>query len=182
MQQFKETTWHKIKRNFIENQAEINKERRKKGLPIISNKAAILEIFKIIGFIGIIVALLLFPLITGMFNSGDKSATNKSNEKSINISSFESVGFFKSDKMRGFTHFVTNPTEHDIRAFCEKEKSSYINNRLLYITFFDDRSHTPDVTLNYYFPQSSDPYLVASYFYNPFNQEQGLTFYKEIPK
>lgn len=94
---------------------------------------------------------------------------------------FEQVGYFKSERMRGFTFFVPKPNKADIRAFCQKKKSTFPSGRILKIHFFDDRANTPDVTLKYYFPEWSDPYLVADYFFNPFNGKQGLKIHKDIP-
>ena len=94
---------------------------------------------------------------------------------------FEQVGYFKSKGMRGFTFFVTNPNKQDIEAFCQKKKSAFPSGRVLKIHFFDDRANTPDVTLKYYFPESSDAYLVADYFFNPFNGRQELKVNKDIP-
>jgi hypothetical protein len=95
-------------------------------------------------------------------------------------SEFQQVGYFKSDKMRGFTFFVTNPNKKDIGAFCQKKKAALPSGRILKIHFFDDRANTPDVTLKYDFPESSDAYLVADYFFNPFNGKQGLKVHKNI--
>lgn len=94
---------------------------------------------------------------------------------------FVQVGYFKDDSLRGFTYFVTNPNKQDIQAFCEQQQAAYPSNRILKIHFFDNLQYTPDVTSDYYFPESSDPYLMADYFSNPFNGEQGLKFHKDIP-
>jgi len=95
---------------------------------------------------------------------------------------FEQVGYFKTKGMRGFTFFVKNPNKQDIEAFCQKKKAEFPSGRLLKIHFFDDRANTPDVTLEYYFPESSNAYLVADYFFNPFNGKQGLKVHKSIPR
>ena len=97
-------------------------------------------------------------------------------------SEFQQVGYFKSDKMRGFTFFVVNPNKQDIDTFCQKKKATFPSGRILKIHFFDDRANTPDVTLKYYFPESSDTCLVADYFFNPFNGKQGLKVHKDIPE
>ena len=94
---------------------------------------------------------------------------------------FEQVGYFKSDTLRGFTFFVKNSNKQDIQTFCEQKKAQFPSGRILKIHFFDNRQYTPDVTLDYYFPESSDPYLVADCFFNPFNKEQDLKFHKNIP-
>jgi hypothetical protein len=95
---------------------------------------------------------------------------------------FEQVGYFKSAALRGFTFFVKNPSKQDIQTFCEQKKAQFPSGRILKIHFFDNREYTPDVTLDYYFPGSSDPYLVADYFFNPFNKAQDLKFHKNIPE
>ena len=94
---------------------------------------------------------------------------------------FEQVGYFKSNGMRGFTFFVTNPNKQDVGAFCQEKKATFPSGRVLKVHFFDDRANTPDVTLKYYFPESSDAALVADYFFNPFNGKQGLIVHKDIP-
>jgi hypothetical protein len=97
---------------------------------------------------------------------------------------FERVGDFggnNSGGLRGLTYYVTNPNRQDIEAFCKEMTSSVGSGRILKIHFFDDRANTPDVTLNYYFPESSDPYLIADYFHNPFNGQQGLKVHKDMP-
>ncbi len=93
---------------------------------------------------------------------------------------FEQVGYFKSAGLRGFTFFVTDPNKQDIEAFCQKQKLAFPSGTVLKIHFFDDRANTPDVTLKYYFPESSNAYLVADYFFNPFNGKQGLKVHKDI--
>lgn len=97
-------------------------------------------------------------------------------------SQFEQVGYFKTKKMRGFTFYVKNPTSKSIKSFCVKMKDRYQEgkNRILKIHFFDNKANTPDVTLKYYFPESSDKYLIADYWNNPFNGKSRLTFHKKI--
>lgn len=95
-------------------------------------------------------------------------------------SQFERVGYFKTGKLRGFTFYVAHANKEDIQAFCAKQKQSYSTGRVLKIHLFDNREHTPDVTHKYYFPESSDQYLVADYFHNPFNGKEGLKWHKDI--
>ena len=122
----------------------------------------------------------------GMTRAKDDAAQAKQPSSRHAVSSvihteFKQVGYFKSKRMRGFTFFVTNPNKQDIEAFCQKKKSAFPSGRVLKIHFFDDQANTPDVTLKYYFPESSDAYLVADYFFNPFNGRQGLKVHKDIP-
>lgn len=108
---------------------------------------------------------------TGNVNEAKKEYSTK----------FEQIGYFQSDKLRGFTYFIDKPNLNDIGRFCEEQKNKYTKNRVLKIHFYDDLNHTPDITLNYYFPESSEPYLIADYFFNPFNGKEGLKIHKSIP-
>ena len=128
---------------------------------------------------------------SGRRRSGDKSKSapktqpapaDKSKPASSLINTgFEQVGYFKTDNLRGFTFFVRNPNKQDIQSFCQKKKSTFPTGRILKIHFFDDRANIPNVTMKYYFPESSDQYLVADYFFNPFNNKQGLKIHKSMP-
>lgn len=95
---------------------------------------------------------------------------------------FQQVGYFKSDGLRGFTYYVAGANRKDIAAFCAKERKSYEDlrgprgHRTLKIHFFDDRNHTPDVSLKYYFPDSCHSHMVADYFHNPNNGAERLLF------
>ena len=100
---------------------------------------------------------------------------------SIGASTFERVGWFQRARIDGYTFYVTRPNRSDIRTFCDTMRKKSTRRKILKIHFFDDRQSTPDVTSDYYFPESSDASLVADYFYNPFNQKQGLQFHKQIP-
>jgi hypothetical protein len=114
--------------------------------------------------------------------SSGSTTVAKNNPASNSSDQIEQVGYFKSDRLRGFTCYVKNPTKRGIKAYCEKMKKQYqgLKNRILQIHFFDNRANTPDVTLKYYFPRSSNKYLVADYTHNPFNNHEGLGFHKNI--
>lgn len=96
---------------------------------------------------------------------------------------FEQVGYFKNDKLRGFTYFIGKPSKKGIQAFCEREKGNYQSSshpRVLTIHFYDNRANTPDITGGYSFPNSCQKYLVADYSHNPFNDKAGLNFHKKM--
>ncbi|MCC6488305.1 MAG: hypothetical protein IT364_12475 [Candidatus Hydrogenedentes bacterium] len=95
---------------------------------------------------------------------------------------FEQVGYFKSETMRGLTFYLESPNKQDIEAFCKRQKEQLGQGRSLKIHFYDDRAATPDVTLKYEFPDSSQSALIAEYFSNPANSQDGLEFHKSIPE
>lgn len=133
---------------------------------------------------GLVLAMLLLGLGCGVGGSSSSKSAQKApaaNPKQPMHSEFEQIGYFKSDKMRGFTFFVTGPNKQDIEEFCQKKKERFSSGRILKIHFFDDRANTPEVSARYYFPESSDAHLVADYFFNPFNRKQGLKIHKKIP-
>ena len=126
-------------------------------------------------FIAISVILALFDdTSTGQAESGGNQT-----KTGVIQAKFERVGYFKSDGMRGFTYFVENPNKKDIKDFCEKTRQAHYD-RILKIHFFDLRSQTPDVTLKYEFPKSSDDYLIADYLGNPHTKKVQLKFHKDI--
>ena len=112
----------------------------------------------------------------------ESQAPTQTPDSSVINTEFHLVGYYKVDKMRGLTFFVTNPNRDDIEAFCQEKKATLPGGRLLKIHFFDDRANTPDVTLKYDFPESSNAYLVADYYSNPFNGTQDLKLHKDIPE
>ena len=120
-------------------------------------------------------------LLTGSVEKKSKTTTT-SIETTETSTEFEQVGYYKNKKMRGFTYYVKNPIKEQIRRFCVKMVRRYQEgrNRILKIHFFDNKNYTPDVTLRYYFSESSDKYLIGDFFDNPFNNESGLTFHKDI--
>ncbi len=91
---------------------------------------------------------------------------------------FEQIGYHRNDARRWFTYYVENVDEDDVREFCnqEKQKQQQAKERLLWIDFFNDRQHTPDVTLTGELPESCLPYQVATYRYNPFNGHEELNW------
>jgi hypothetical protein len=97
-------------------------------------------------------------------------------------SDFEQVGHFQNgNTFHGLVFFVNAPTKQNIKTLCEQKKVLFASADLLKIHFFDNRQFTPDVTAEYFFPETSDAHLVADCFFNTSNGEQGLNFHKEIP-
>jgi len=97
-------------------------------------------------------------------------------------SDFEQVGHFQNgNTFHGLVFFVNAPTKRNIKELCEQKKVLFSSADLLKIHFFDNRQFTPDVTAEYYFPESSDAYLVADCFFNTSNGQEDLTFHKDIP-
>lgn len=110
------------------------------------------------------------------------SVLGKSGQPAAPASRFEQIGHFQNQNiMHGLTFFVEAPTKQNIRKLCEQKKVLFSSSDLLKIHFFDNRQFTPDVTSEYYFPESSDAYLVADCFYNFAGGQQDLTFHKDIP-
>jgi hypothetical protein len=101
---------------------------------------------------------------------------------------FIQVGRFESEKLEGFTYYVENPTKKAISSLCSKKKERDVDDdeekRLVKIGFFDDRDNTPNVTVTwtYDWPESASQHLVAECFHDPFTDESGLEFHKEIPE
>ncbi len=98
-------------------------------------------------------------------------------------SKFELVGYFSNGKVfRGLTYCVTDPNMQNIQDFCRDERERHSQVLLIKIHFFDSWEHTPDVSEEYFFPDSCQPYLVADYFSRSLNDKgEGLQFHKSIP-
>lgn len=132
------------------------------------------------------VLLLGFMVIGVIMSAGSNSTgTTSPSTAAPNVpgrinSEFDQVGYFKSDKMRGMTYYVNNPNKEDIKAFCQTQLAKLPEGRILKIHFYDDRENTPNVSLKYFFPESSVPSLVADFANNPFNGSNELNFHKEI--
>ena len=83
--------------------------------------------------------------------------------------------------MRGFTYYTENLSKEKIKSFCLRLKKRFEDSpRVLKIHIFNNKTYTPDVTLKYYIPKSSEKYLIADYWYNPFNNKSNFNFYKKI--
>lgn len=108
-----------------------------------------------------------------------------SSSATLRRATFEQIGYFKSDGMRAFTFYGDNLNKKDIDSFMAEIWKTYgelTPPRALSIRIYDARSHTPDISGKIDYPPEDEPYLIVSFFNNPFNGFKEYKFYKEMPE